>query len=347
MLAENPAGSALAEPRVSARRRLLVLAIWSVLGAVFYVRFRGEAWLAVRSLPDLGPAIVGAVGLFVLWTVTAAIGWRVLLSAAVPEDPGRPSLARLSLIRIQAQAVNFVLPTAGLAGEGLRAVSAVGSAPLLRGSFAAIVLDNLATGVAGLVLSAAAIPLLYSAKSAPWQSGAAACLSLVLLALLAARLPFALAPRLLRRLAAGSRTARVLRIVAEQSGLRPAFRRAVAWHLVERCISVGEVYIVFLSLRVNGTVADAAVLSCVFILASFALFFIPGQLGAADLSVVVVCMALGLPASVGISVALVRRSRQIAASIGGLLLLLSARSAGGAAGAWLAGRAQGGEGGEP
>ncbi len=335
--ADTRQATAGATPR--SRRQLLVIAIWCVLAVVFYARFRHEVVKAVLSFPQLGPAVAAALVLFVIWTVVASEGWRVLLRAAVPDDPGAPTLARLSLIRVQAQAVNFVLPTGGLAGEGLRAVSAAGTPAAVRGSVAAIVLDNVATGVAGLTISAATIPLLLAVSHAPWHTTVLSGVALVALAVLSAWLPFALAPRLLRVVDPARRVARVLQVLSDHARLRPAFRRAVLWHFLERIITVGEVYVVFVSLRVPGTAVDAAVLSSVFILASFALFFIPGQIGAAELLLLMACLGLGLPPAIGISVALVRRSRQLAVSVVGLLLLLAARRTGGRTATWLSGGA--------
>lgn len=317
-----------------ARRPILLLLLWLALAGVFWARFRGELVAAVGLLPELRFAVLGALCLFAAWTVVAANGWRTLLRSALPADCVTPSLHRLVMIRVQAQALNFILPTAGLAGESLRALSAADDRDAVRGSVAAIVLDNVAMAVAGLTMSAAAVPLLLVAAREPWQVGILAGALLVVLGIGLERVPFSIARPLLRLLGSGSRLAGVLGILAEKRDLRPAHRRAVAWHLLERAISVGEVHVVMVALGVGATLADSTAIASVFVLVSFAVFFVPAQLGVAEIAVVMACMSLGISPEVGIAIALVRRSRQLLVCVLGLLLLLRARFAGGMQPGW-------------
>ena len=300
--------------------------LWLALAWVFWLRFRHDAMDALRSLPRLGLAMCEALGLFIIWTAAASAGWRALCrAAALGQNGSVPSLLRLAAIRIQAQALNLVLPTAGLAGETWRAVSSSQTVADTRGSIAAVVLDNVASGVSGLALAALCAPLLAASVSGHWCEGILACAALAASGLAVERVPFALAPRALRFVPPAGRVASVLRILADSRSMRPALRRAVAWHLVERVVAIGEVYVVFLALSIPATLVHAAAISSLFVLVSFAAFFVPGQVGVADLLVVIVCAALGLPPAAGIGVAAVRRVRQLAACLAGMALMLLVR----------------------
>lgn len=316
------------------RRRLLLILLWSLLALVFVGRFRDEVMSALGLLPDLHLAVLAALGLFAVWTCAAAVGWLALLRAAVPAGVPLPPLRRLVLIRVQAQALNFVLPTAGLAGEGLRALSAAQCPEAVRGSVVATVLDNLATAVAGLTIAAAAVPLLAVAYREPWQVGLVGSVALVVLGVTVENVPFVLAPRLLRLFRPSGKIAGLLDVVANRPDLHPAHRRAVAWHLLERVVSVGEVHAVMIALGTGASLADSTAVTAVFVLVSFAAFFVPAQLGVAEVAVVMACIALGFPAEVGIAVALVRRTRQLTVCALGLILLLRARVVRGIRPAW-------------
>lgn len=307
-------------------RRVLSTALWLGLLALFVARFGPEILEAAASIRPLGLAVAIALCLFAAWTVAASLAWRALLGAALPGRSDVPKLTRLIALRVQAQALNFIVPSAGLLGESARAVSAVQTRSALNGSVAAVVLDNFATTVAGLAFSAAALPMLLVVTDNSWQLGMSASLVLAILALAASGAPFVLAPRLCRAVAPDGRLGRFLQVFRDRAELRGAFRRAVGWHLVERLVSVGEVHVVMWSLGVPATIGDSVIIAAVFILMSFAVFFVPAQLGAAELGVTMAAVALGFSPAVGVSIALVRRARQLLVCVAGLGLLAAGRS---------------------
>jgi uncharacterized membrane protein YbhN (UPF0104 family) len=96
----------------------------------------------------------------------------------------------------------------------------------------------------------------------------------------------------------------------------------VGLRFCERILSGAEVYVFFVALGVPVSIADAALITAVFIVVSFTVFFLPGQLGAAEAAVAMTSTLIGVPAALGLSVALLRRARQLAVCITGLVSML-------------------------
>ncbi len=99
----------------------------------------------------------------------------------------------------------------------------------------------------------------------------------------------------------------------------------MALRFCERILSGAEVYVFFVALGAPVSVADAALITAVFIVVSFTVFFLPGQLGAAEAAVAMSSSLIGVPAALGLSVALLRRSRQLAVCVIGLVSMLLAK----------------------
>jgi hypothetical protein len=303
--------------------RFAPLALALVLAGIF----RERVAESFRVLRDARPTILWVVPLFLLWNHVAAVGWRTVLSVVVPDDR-LPSSFRLGVLRIQSQAVNAVLPTAGLGGEVLRAALAVRAEKrLLPGAMTATALDNVAGTVAGLAF---AVPSLFFVLArhgdAPFQALFASALAALAAIVVLSNLPFYLAPRVLARVTSKSMLTRLLDPFAtRRQSVARAFRRDVAWRLLERVLGAVEVFIAFHALGVDVSPIDAAAVSATFVVVSFVVFVIPGQLGVAELSATFVGTMLGVPPSVGLAVALLRRSRQWLVCAAGLVLLAGSR----------------------
>jgi uncharacterized membrane protein YbhN (UPF0104 family) len=246
--------------------------------------------------------------LYGVWNFLAAFLWRGLLAAAAPLTV-TPIAWRLSILRLQSQAVNMALPfAAGVGGGALRvaATRAGGIAP----AAAAAVLDDIAGGVAGLAFVALALP--FSAATIldipVWQlaigCGAGA-------AILWAATVW-LAPTLAARLDRSRPLGNALRVLAEhRRRLAPAFAAAVFWHVVERAITALEIWIAFMALGVAGGIPEALTIQAAIVAVSLLLFFLPGQPGAIEAVVAATCASLGLDPATGLAVAFIRRARQL------------------------------------
>jgi uncharacterized membrane protein YbhN (UPF0104 family) len=87
-------------------------------------------------------------------------------------------------------------------------------------------------------------------------------------------------------------------------------------------IAIGETYVVFRAVGASISIVDAAFVSAVLVIVSLTVFFVPGQLGASEAAVAASSAVIGLPASVGLSAALLRRARQLLVCVVGLVFLL-------------------------
>jgi uncharacterized membrane protein YbhN (UPF0104 family) len=291
-----------------------------------FILLRKQLPEAAREIAHARPVALLCVPLFFLWNQLATIAWRALLRAS---GVTVPALHRLVRLRIEAQAVNQIVPAAGLAGEGMRAVRAGRPGELAAASFATL-LDNVAGTLSGLVFALVALGLhVVQARAGMRDELRTMTLTTVaalVLLVVAVAVPFQLGHKLVPRLSPGGRARRLLEPFADRRlSIRRALRDAVALRFCERLLSCAEVYVFFVALGAAVSVADAALITAVFIVVSFTVFFLPGQLGAAEAAVAMSSALIGVPASLGLSVALLRRTRQLAVCVMGLVSMLVAK----------------------
>ena len=291
-----------------------------------------SVFLLRKQLPEAARAFVHAralallcIPLFFAWNQLATLSWRSLLRASGATALGVGSLFRA---RLESQAVNQIVPSAGLAGEGVRAARAANPGELAASSFATL-LDNVAGTMSGLVFSLGALGAhLLTRRAGAHEvrtltiASAAALAALVVLVVM----PFQLGHRLVPLLREESRVRRILTPFADRRiSIRRAFADAVALRFLERILCGVEVYVFFAALGTPVGVADAALVSATFIVVSFTVFFLPGQLGAAEAGAAVVSSLIGVPPALGLSVALLRRARQLGVCAMGLVSILLRR----------------------
>jgi len=306
------------------RARVAVWLRWLLplaLAALLFVSLRAEFPQVLATLRNAKAVALVSLPLFLIWNQIATLAWRRLLDATEVDAVGVTSLARL---RIEAQAVNQVVPAAGLAGEVFRATSAAAPSQIGRASVATA-LDNVAGTVAGLVFAVAAVVLHLFERSGPSELGPLALLGAfaLVVVLLVAAVPFVFATRWLKLLSGKSVLRDTVEIFSKRGvALRRALREAVALRLVERVMGVFEIYVLFRATGVSLSGTEAALISAVIVLISFAAFFVPGQLGVAEAAVSSAAVLLGYPAAIGLSAALLRRARQLVVCVVGIVSLL-------------------------
>jgi uncharacterized membrane protein YbhN (UPF0104 family) len=296
-----------------------------VLVVLSFILLREKLPAAIDALRRARPIALAALGLFLLWNHFATLSWRTLL-VAVGLSP--PPVGQLARYRIEAQAVNQLVPAAGLAGEAMRTVAAAGPGEVGSASLATV-LDNVAGTTSGVVFAVFAVVLhLQTAAGRPQLlSLLATAAPAAILLILAVVLPFPLAARWSSRSSSSGTVGKLLRAFADnRREIRRAFRDAVGLRFVERVLSAVEVYVVFTAVGAHISASDAALISAVFVLVSFSVFFIPGQLGAAEAAVATASVLIGVPAALGLSAALLRRARQLVVCVVGVLSLLLRRS---------------------
>lgn len=282
---------------------------------------RGALLEATVRLARMRPWGASVVPVFVLWTLAAALAWRAVMMGS---DKHQPSLLHLLRIRIQAQSVNLVLPAFGLGGDVLRASVLAGTSKRVSESTASVVLDTAASIVACLVFAGlgtlvgwdvmrCALPLRGLAVVGPLAIAAVVWF----------------APSIFPRLASWRWLLRWRQplqstALAIQHGYGHGYGRAVAWHMVERLLIVGEIAIFVRALGVDLSLLDTVFATAMMTTFSSVMFFVPGQAVAADGGLALGLVWAGAPWEVGLAVALARRLRQLLVGLVGLLLSFAA-----------------------
>jgi hypothetical protein len=217
--------------------------------------------------------------------------------------------------------VNLVLPLAGLGGDALRASVLADTSRQGAASMASVTLDTAASIVACLLFAGLGTLAGWSVLhgSMPVR------LTLVIAPLVLALLVW-FAPLLIRQLAKWPLSdhqapgVRALGLATAQGGRQ--FGNSVLWHIVERLLIVGEIWLYAQALGTPLSLMNAVFATALMTASSSALFFVPGQLGAADGGLALGLLWLGLPLDFGIAVALARRLRQLLVAAMGLLASL-------------------------
>lgn len=266
--------------------------------------------------------------LFVCWSIPAALGWRSFLLRT--PNASIPGLGRLLVVRTEALALNSTVPTIGVGGDVLRA-SMTRAGGGIQGSAPPVVLDRIAIAMSEVVFAALGLAMFATMNVA---SSRDLVLGAVIVAVLSAavlswRVFFTLLAKIpwLRRI---RNVDRILTHLRTNKGYRRALHRSVGWHLVERTLMMAEIWLAarFIGLEVSaGAVLFAGAMTTLF---SVALFFVPGQMGAFEGGLAFAFSLIGLPATAGLSVALIRRGRQLVVALIGLGLLFGERRLDGA-----------------
>lgn len=312
----------MTEPHNRSWRRMarwLSLALAATTLGVLVFKMRGMLGEAVWTLGRMSWLAVLALPIFWLWTMAASAGWRVLATEA-KLDPV-PSLVRLCLIRVQAQAVNLLLPLAGVGGEALRAAvlgRQTGQPTASAASVASDVITEIFAcfvfAILGILLGWRSIPLGLASKVALLAIPCFIALALYLL------------PKYLPRIGHAHSRRRLVRWMASVSHAMPSvgtsgWWRSAAWHLVEKLLIAAETWAYAQALGFPVSIPGAVFATAMMTLASSLMFFIPAQVGAADSGVALGLQWLGASWSVGFAVAFARRLRQLLVGAIGLSLI--------------------------
>jgi len=96
-------------------------------------------------------------------------------------------------------------------------------------------------------------------------------------------------------------------------------------HFASRWLGVLEVYVIFRALNLSTSPAKVLFISVFVVIVNTAFFLIPGQLGAAEGANLLAATAVGYPATVGLSLGLVRRARKVVYALATVVLILIGR----------------------
>jgi len=293
-------------------------------------------WMVVEADPAALFGVFPRIG----WgfvAILAARGATIIVDCAawhclLPRTE-RPSFAVMLPLRWIAEAINTTLPVAQIGGEVVRArllqrrIGAAGSNPAGQGAASVAVDFTLALFAQVLFTLVGFILLARLGDAAGWWPAALCAASVPAFAVLSWEL-------LMRRrlLSAAARWAERLgqhRLGATLAALgaalgliatsRAALGLSLALHLASLIGHAGEVWLTLYLMGVSAGLANAVFLESLSLAARSAAFLIPSGWGAQEGALIALASLAGLPADTGLALGLVKRAREFAIGLPGLL----------------------------
>jgi putative membrane protein len=327
----DPVERTAVTPTPRRRSRALELALVAAgvaLLAALVHRLGSSALMANLRLVGWGIVLIVAQEIFAI--VANTLGWR----AAFPAHSALP-LRHLIAPRIAGDAVNYVTPTATLGGELVRARLLHDRAARLDVA-TSIAIAKLSQTIAqlgfiavGVIVAVAAIPLSGGLRLGLIATTAA--LSALGVAVWAAQRRGMFAPlvRLAARFDRHDRLAdlgrRMQRLDAEIARVHQARGRpfvvSSGWFFVGWALGTVEIALMLWLLGVPVTPTRVLAIEALSAAIDATLFFVPGKLGTQEGGKVLIFAALGLDPALGLSIGVLRRIRELAWALIGLLIL--------------------------
>src|SRR5258706_1841282 len=241
----------------------------------------------------------------------------------------RPGFGELAAIRWIAESVNGLFPVPHL-GELLRVDMVRRLSP--TGEAASSVVVDITLGLATQILFTVVGLLIYARVPGAAASVGALLLALAVLIALGAGLYLAqrggfsrvvawlarLGPSLMRRVDLGAAHAVEARI-AETYRRRRTMAVATAWRFAGWLAGAGEIWLILHALGHPVSFGDAVMIESLSQAARTVAFAIPGGLGMQDGALVLLCGQLGIGAEAALALALVKRFREVAIGLPGLI----------------------------
>lgn len=299
-------------------RSALLLTLGAVILAVLLAAH--DAGKVIRLLADVGWRVLVVVAAHLPQTLTAALGWSVLFAR-----PERPPLGEAVRLRWIKEAVNSLLPVAQVGGDLARAKLATRSGlSLVRASASCLV--DVATGTLSLLIFAlCGIAALCAREGGAELSDVgfrtvAASAGAVALIALALRLGLL---RLLEKLVRRGKAPKLDGLHAAAASFWGHPRRLIAsgaWHLVSWSLGVVETYAALWALGLSPTWEMALIIEGMGVAIRALGFAVPGALGVQEGGYILVCGLFGLSAEQALALSLLRRLRELALGLPGLLV---------------------------
>ena len=282
-----------------------------------------ELWQATWVVPP-------AIALMLLQLYLSAVAWRISVGGA------RPRVGRYFRIRWMREAVNGMLPVAQLGGNilGIRLLAQRGvpAATAAAGTTLDITIEVVTQflfTLAGVAILAASGPK----AGAPWIAGTIAAMAAGVAGFIAAqrfgllRIVEAMI-RPLARIFPGITLDAVRGLHDELMRLqrdRRALLEAGALHLAAWIAGVAETWLALWAMG-HGDGPAMPFLAAAFVIESLGMaarsagFAVPGALGVQEAGFVLVARLYGIPADAAIALSMVKRARELAIGLAGLLM---------------------------
>ncbi|WP_395666562.1 lysylphosphatidylglycerol synthase domain-containing protein [Methylocella sp.] len=292
---------------------IIALAAWAGIAAIG-AELRHAAW-----------AVAPAVALMLVQLWLSAIAWRISVGERVPR------LSRYFRIRLIREAVNNMLPVAQLGGNlvGIRMLAQRGVPGPVAGAGTTLdITVEVVTQFLFTLMGFAALATTEAGAGQPWVMWSLAIMAAGVAAFIAAqragllRIVEALI-RPLQRVFPGVTVESVRGLHAELMRLhrdRKALAVAGALHLVAWLLGVVETWIALWAMGVDAGWQAALVIESLGMAARSAGFAVPGALGVQEVGFVVVCGLFGIEADQAIALSMVKRARELAVGVAGLVM---------------------------
>jgi putative membrane protein len=270
-------------------------------------------------------AIPAAILLHLLQLFLSAIAWRI--SVGWP----KPSLSIYFRLRWIRESVNSLLPVAQMGGNlvGIRmlVLRAVPGAIAGAGTTLDLTIEALTQFVWTLIGIGALAAISSDQSWRPWLEGGMIAMGLGIAGFVVAqragmmRLIEALAVRLQRMFPSLSMDqvrglhAELMRLQSDKGALAKAF----SIHLFTWIIGTGEVWLALTAMGVAITPTEALVIESLGMAARSAGFVVPGALGVQEGGFILVCGLFGIEADTAIALSMVKRLRELAVGLPGLM----------------------------
>ncbi|TCZ64990.1 lysylphosphatidylglycerol synthase domain-containing protein [Roseicella aquatilis] len=274
----------------------------------------------LRLLAGASWGMLAVIALRLPQILASAIGWAPLIA-----DAGRPRWPALVRLRWIRDAVNALLPVAQVGGDVVRAqllVSrGVGGLPATA-SVAVDLATELVAQFAFAVIGLAVLWHLPHQGATGWAVAASAVLGAMAFGFLAAQRwgLFRLMERLLPRLARHSQVMAGLHesVARLYRAPRRVWGSGVA-HLASWLLGVLEAWVALRILGIEAGLAEALVIESLGQLARSLGFMVPGAVGVQEGGFVLACGLFGIPPEQALAFALLRRIRDIALGLPGIV----------------------------
>lgn len=265
----------------------------------------------VTSLPGLGARVAWVFVLALAWMAVDAQVVSILVGGRVP-------WGRLLYQQVVSDAIGQAVPLMGLAGEPWRARE-LASTLTVDDACGAVVRLRMVHAASGLLHAAwtLALALTLVPLPAPWPqtlgvlAGGAAVMGLSVVAAALSAVPTRLAAAVLR----------VLRLPGTGSPVAPHRGRilaALACKMFARALQMLEIAAVLALLGVAPGPVQVVTVAASIAFGATLFFMMPQGLGVNEAAITIAVVLLGLPASLGLTLALVRRARIVCWTLVGL-----------------------------
>lgn len=307
--------------RALRRRRAATVSVG--LAAVAALGWLAGPGAVTAALLDVGWGVVLIIAQEIVAHVLNALGWRFAFARKHAAGLRFPELVRL---RVAGDAVNYLTPSATIAGEIARAAMLRGRCAADVAAASIVVAKTAQTLAQGFVIGAGVVAL--GARLSPGRPaisvliGSAVAIAGTVLLLMSTRRGRSLAARAWPWLAAiGRRLGEFVRCHPGRAALSTLmFVLAYAW-------GAFEAYWICRFLHLPVTISTALAIEVLSITVDGMLFGVPAKLGTQEGGKMAVFAALGLPVSLGLAFGVVRHVRELTwAAVGVYLSSAALRS---------------------